>query len=87
MWMSMRRSHWRNSPHHEGSIVASIEGAVAGNEVEVEVSVSRRRDLPGDLGTGFSRKVDKLSNKPLQRTWAYQLSVGVQRAGAARLHR
>jgi len=60
---------------------------VVGNDVEVEVSVSRRRDLPGDLGTGFSRKVDKLSNKPLQRTWAYQLSVGVQRAGAARLNR
>ena len=60
---------------------------MVGNEVEVEDSVSKRINLPGDQGTGFSRQVDKLSNKPLQRTWAYQLSVGVQRAGAARLNR
>jgi hypothetical protein len=67
--------------------VASVEGLAVGNEVEVENSASRRIDLGKDLGTGFCRQVAKLSNKPLQRTWAYQLSVDGQRAGAARLNR
>ena len=87
LWMSMRRSPWRNSPHHEGSIVASIQGAVVGNEVEVDHSFSRRRALIPDLQSGIREQVDKLSNKPLQRTWAFQLLVDGQRAGAARLNR
>ena len=80
-------SLWRNSLHHEGSSVASVEGVVVGNDVEVEDSASKRSDLPGDLGTAISKQVDKLSNKPLQRTWACQFSVDGQRAGAARLYR
>ena len=83
----MRRSHWRNSLHHEGSIVAGVQCVVVGNDLEFEDSASRRSDLSGDLGRAISKQVDKLSNKPLQRTWACQLSVGVQRAGAARLSR
>ncbi len=67
--------------------MASAEGAVVGNDVEVEDSASMRNDLAGDLGTVISKQVDKLSNKPLQRTWACQLSVDGQRAGAARLNR
>ena len=67
--------------------MASLEGAVVGNEVEVENSASRRSDFSEDLETEFSEQVDKLSNKPLQRTWACQLSVDGQRAGAARLNR
>ena len=87
LWMSMCLAHWQSSPHHEGSFVASIEGAVVGNEVEVDHSFSRRRALIPDLQSGIREQVDKLSNKPLQRTWACQLSVRVQRAGAARLNR
>ena len=87
LWLSTRRFHWRNSPHHEGSFVASIEGAVVGNEVEVDHSSSRRWDSIPDLKSEIREQVDKLSNKPLQRTWAFQLSVEGQRAGAARLGR
>ena len=67
--------------------MAGVGGAVVGYDVEVEDSASWRNHISGNLGTAISKQVDKLSNKPLQRTWACQLSVGVQRAGAARLNR
>jgi hypothetical protein len=57
----MCRSHWRNSSHFEGSIVASVEGVVVGDELEVENAASRRIDLPEDLESGFSKQVAKLS--------------------------
>jgi len=67
--------------------VVIVEGVVVGDDFEVEDLASRRRDLSGDLRTAISKQVDKLSNKPLQRTWACQLSVDGQGAGAARLNR
>ena len=62
---SMAWSHWRNSSHHEGSIAAGVEAIVVRTEVEVENAAPRRTDFAGDLESGFSEQVDKLSNKPL----------------------
>ncbi len=49
LWLSTCRSNWRNSPHHEGSIVARVEDVVVGTEVVVENSASRRNNLDPDL--------------------------------------
>ena len=72
MGKSIWPAHGRNSCHLEGSIEASVERLVVGNEVVVVSLASRRRDLVEDLevnlgwrGTGSGLGVERA---PCRRT-------------------
>ena len=53
MGKSIWPAHRRDSRHLEGSLEASVECLVVGNEVVVVSSASRRRDLVEDLEVEF----------------------------------